>query len=62
MSMAAIASGADGLIVEMHPEPARALSDGPQSLFPQQLEQLMERVSRLMPLINTNYQEAMANG
>lgn len=53
MALAAIASGADGLIVEMHPEPAKALSDGPQSLDPQQFEQLMQRVNRLIPLVGT---------
>lgn len=44
MSMAAVAAGADGLLVEMHPDPARALCDGPQSLDPQQFSQLMEAV------------------
>ena len=51
MALAAIAGGADGLIIEMHPEPAKALSDGPQSLDPQQFEQLMQRVNRLIPLV-----------
>ncbi|MDD3363660.1 MAG: 3-deoxy-7-phosphoheptulonate synthase, partial [Syntrophomonas sp.] len=44
MSLAAIASGADGLILEMHPEPAKALSDGPQSLTPEDLEHLMTQL------------------
>jgi len=51
MSMAAIAAGADGLILEMHPEPAKALSDGPQSLTPEELEQVMEQLSLLMPAV-----------
>ncbi|NMC28279.1 MAG: 3-deoxy-7-phosphoheptulonate synthase, partial [Syntrophomonadaceae bacterium] len=48
MSLAAIAAGADGLILEMHPEPAKALSDGPQSLTPEGLEQLMASLSPLL--------------
>ncbi|MGI9090660.1 MAG: 3-deoxy-7-phosphoheptulonate synthase, partial [Gemmatimonadaceae bacterium] len=41
MARAAVAAGADGLIVEMHPEPDRALSDGAQSLYPDQFAQMM---------------------
>jgi 3-deoxy-7-phosphoheptulonate synthase len=43
-SRAAIAAGADGLIVEVHPHPERALSDGAQSLRPEQFRQLMLEV------------------
>lgn len=42
VSRAAIAAGADGLLIEVHPDPASALSDGPQSLTPQQFESLMQ--------------------
>ena len=41
MGRAAIAAGADGLLVEVHPDPESALSDGGQSLFPEQFAQLM---------------------
>ena len=41
MSKAAIAAGADGLIIEVHPNPELALSDGPQSLKPEKFAQLM---------------------
>ncbi len=41
MARAAVAAGADGIIVEMHPEPDRALSDGAQSLYPDQFADLM---------------------
>ncbi|MEO8911338.1 MAG: 3-deoxy-7-phosphoheptulonate synthase [Gemmatimonadaceae bacterium] len=41
MARAAIAAGADGVIIEMHPEPDRALSDGAQSLYPDQFTQLV---------------------
>lgn len=44
MSMAALAAGADGLILEVHATPETALSDGPQSLTPLQFHQLMKRV------------------
>ena len=42
VSLAAVAAGADGLIVEVHPDPDKALSDGDQSLTPQQFIQLMQ--------------------
>ena len=41
MARAAIAAGADGVMVEVHPHPDQALSDGAQSLYPKQLDQLM---------------------
>jgi len=45
MSMAAIAAGADSLMIEVHPNPAKALSDGPQSLTPQRFDRLMQELS-----------------
>ena len=45
MSLAAVAAGADGLIVEVHPNPAAALSDGPQSLTLPSFAELMERLA-----------------
>ena len=47
MARAAVAAGADGLIVEVHPDPEHALSDGAQSLFPQQFGELMEQASQI---------------
>ena len=44
MSRAAVAAGADGLMIEVHPDPARAASDGAQSLWPEQFEELMDQV------------------
>jgi 3-deoxy-7-phosphoheptulonate synthase len=41
MARAAVAAGADGLLIEVHPDPDRALSDGAQSLRPEQFEELM---------------------
>ncbi len=51
MALAAVAAGADGLIVEMHPNPEKAQSDGPQSLFPDQLEKLMRDIEALSPVL-----------
>ncbi len=42
MARAAVAAGADGLLIEVHPNPDHALSDGAQSLFPHQFAQLMD--------------------
>jgi 3-deoxy-7-phosphoheptulonate synthase len=44
MARAAVAAGADGIIVEVHPNPERAKSDGAQSLYPEQFSQLMREV------------------
>ncbi len=44
VAMAAVAAGADGLIIEVHPDPDHALSDGPQSLTPANFTKLMEHV------------------
>ena len=44
MSRASIAAGADGLIIEVHPDPVKAFSDGPQSLKPAKFDRLMENL------------------
>ena len=44
MARAAVAAGADGLMIEVHPDPPRAMSDGAQSLFPEQFAQLMDQI------------------
>ena len=51
MARAAVAAGADGLIIEVHPDPDHALSDGAQSLFPEQFAQLMSEVRIIAPAI-----------
>jgi 3-deoxy-7-phosphoheptulonate synthase len=45
MSLAAISAGADALMIEVHPNPAKALSDGPQSLTPEKFDRLMQEIS-----------------
>jgi 3-deoxy-7-phosphoheptulonate synthase len=49
LSKGAIAVGADGLLVEVHHDPPHALSDGMQSLYPEQFQELMEEVKGLVP-------------
>ncbi|MDR2029815.1 MAG: 3-deoxy-7-phosphoheptulonate synthase [Treponema sp.] len=49
--LAAIAAGADGLTVEVHPRPDEALSDGPQSLYPEQFERLLRDIEALAPVV-----------
>ncbi len=51
MSMAAVAAGADGLIIEVHPDPSAALSDGYQSLKPSTFKALLERLEQLAPIM-----------
>ncbi len=52
MARAAVAAGADGIIVEMHPHPERALSDGAQSLTPDQFTELMRQLRRVAEAVD----------
>lgn len=51
MALAAIAAGADGLMIEVHPNPPEALSDGAQSLYPHQFEKVMRDVAAIAPVV-----------
>jgi 3-deoxy-7-phosphoheptulonate synthase len=51
MARAAVAAGADGLLIEVHPDPDRALSDGAQSLRPEQFQELMEQLRLIAPAV-----------
>ncbi len=51
MARAAVAAGADGIIVEVHPDPAKALSDGAQSLYPHQFEELVGQCAPIAGVI-----------
>jgi 3-deoxy-7-phosphoheptulonate synthase len=62
MARAAIAAGADGILVEMHPDPERALSDGAQSLYPDQFAQLMREVRVIADVIGRRMAEPVAVG
>jgi 3-deoxy-7-phosphoheptulonate synthase len=52
MAKAAIAAGADGLLIEIHYRPEQALCDGNQSLYPEEFHQLMEELRILVPAVN----------
>jgi 3-deoxy-7-phosphoheptulonate synthase len=47
LSRAAVAAGADGLLIEVHPDPAQALSDGRQSLNPTEFSKLLPELRRV---------------
>lgn len=52
MAMASIAAGADSLMIEVHPNPAKALSDGPQSLTPERFDRLMQELAVIGKAVN----------
>jgi 3-deoxy-7-phosphoheptulonate synthase len=52
MARAAVAAGADGLIIEVHQDPDHALSDGAQSLRPEQFAELMAQLRIIAPAVN----------
>ena len=56
LSAASIAAGADGLIIEVHPDPAHALSDGPQSLPPEQFITLMNNLRPIAEAVGRTLQ------
>ncbi len=57
MARAAIAAGADGLLVEVHPSPDRALSDGAQSLYPEQFDRMMKEIRLIAEAIGRRVAE-----
>jgi 3-deoxy-7-phosphoheptulonate synthase len=61
LSRAAVAVGADGLIIEVHPDPDHALSDGNQSLFPQQFDDLMAEVRQIANVLGRSVAEPVAS-
>ncbi len=52
LSLASVGAGADGLMIEVHNDPAHALCDGAQSLKPEQFDQVVKSVSVMLPLVN----------
>jgi len=58
MAMAAIAPGADFLIIEVHPNPAKALSDGPQSLTPERFEELIHQMAVIGKAVDRWHQKS----
>ena len=57
MAKAAVAGGADGLLIEVHPTPDRALSDGAQSLYPEQFDRLMKEIRLIAEAIGRRVAE-----
>ncbi|MGO9435384.1 MAG: 3-deoxy-7-phosphoheptulonate synthase [Terracidiphilus sp.] len=51
MARAAIAAGADGILVEVHHQPEKALSDGPQSIYPNQFALMMDEIEQIAPVV-----------
>jgi 3-deoxy-7-phosphoheptulonate synthase len=62
MARAAVAAGADGIIIEVHPHPDQALSDGAQSLYPDQFAQLMREVRVIAEVIGRRVAEGASVG
>jgi len=60
MALAAIAGGADSLMIEVHPNPAKALSDGPQSLTPERFERLVQEMAVIGKAVGRWPQPAVA--
>jgi len=56
MARAAVAAGCDGLLIEVHPNPDKAFSDGAQSLFPEQFSQLMNELRLIATAVNRKMQ------
>ncbi len=61
LSRAAVAVGADGLMVEVHHDPDKALSDGIQSLYPEQFDELMEQIRQIAPVVGRTVAGFQAN-
>jgi 3-deoxy-7-phosphoheptulonate synthase len=54
LARAAVAVGADGIMVEVHHEPEKALSDGPQSIYPQQFRDMMDELEQIATVLHRN--------
>jgi 3-deoxy-7-phosphoheptulonate synthase len=52
MARAAVAAGADGVMVEVHDHPELALSDGPQSIYPDQFARMMDELEQIAPIVD----------
>ena len=62
MARAAVAAGADGIMVEVHPDPEQALSDGAQTLYPDQFAQLMREIRVIAEVIGRRVAEPASVG
>jgi 3-deoxy-7-phosphoheptulonate synthase len=62
MARAAVASGADGILVEVHNQPEKALSDGPQSIYPDQFARMMDEIEQIAPIVGRSLPRAIHIG
>jgi 3-deoxy-D-arabino-heptulosonate 7-phosphate (DAHP) synthase len=62
MSLAAAVSGADGLLLEVHPEPDRALCDGSQALSPPMFQDLMRRLPAALAVVGRRLDQSSPAG
>jgi len=60
MCLASIAAGTDSLMIEVHPNPKKALSDGPQSLTPDQFDQLMKEINVMAKVVGRSAEKPVA--
>ncbi len=60
MARAAVAAGADGIIVEVHDHPEIALSDGPQSVYPAQFSTMMSEIGKIAPVVGRHLARAVS--
>jgi 3-deoxy-7-phosphoheptulonate synthase len=60
MARASVAAGCDGLLIEVHPNPDKALSDGAQSLFPEQFATLMDQLRIIAPAVDRSIKAEVA--
>ncbi|HZD47817.1 MAG TPA: 3-deoxy-7-phosphoheptulonate synthase [Silvibacterium sp.] len=60
MARATVAAGADGLLIEVHPNPDKAISDGAQSLFPEQFAKLMDELRIIAPAVGRSISQPVA--
>lgn len=54
MARAAVAVGCDGILVEVHHQPEKALSDGAQSIYPEQFAKMMDEIEQIVPVVHRN--------
>jgi 3-deoxy-D-arabino-heptulosonate 7-phosphate (DAHP) synthase len=60
MARASIAAGADGVMVEVHDHPEKALSDGPQSIYPAQFSVMMQELEQIAPVVGRHLPRRVA--
>jgi 3-deoxy-7-phosphoheptulonate synthase len=60
MARASIAAGADGVMVEVHDHPEKALSDGPQSIYPAQFNVMMQELEHIAPVVGRHLPRRVA--